>query len=349
MNQNLKGKTAIVTGASRGLGRAIAEGLADAGARVGCVATKHENALPIVDTLRERGAEAEAFGCHVERGAEVERLFADADDRLGAIDILVNNAGISEPMATLDMTEENWDRHMDINCKSIFLCAQAAARRMKDNGGGVIVNIGSILGRNAFPATLGYCTSKAAVDHMTRVMAIEWARFGIRVNCVAPGYVRTELIEQLEREGKLDTRDLERRTPQRRLGTGADVAQAVRYVASEEAAFMTGETLVIDGVTVQEARAGDMIHNIPELIEYASSLITVFPGDVLQSGTSGGTGAGRVERATGSGYLQDGETITARIEGIGELHHRVVEEKSVPDDLSGAQLPPVRTYRRGGN
>ena len=107
------------------------------------------------------------------------------------------------------------------------------------------------------------------------------------------------------------------------------------------------QSLVIDGVTVQEAQAGDMIHNIPELIEYASSLITVFPGDVLQSGTSGGTGAGRVERATGSGYLQAGETISATIEGIGTLTHTVIAEESVPDDLSGAQLPPTRTYRPG--
>ena len=106
------------------------------------------------------------------------------------------------------------------------------------------------------------------------------------------------------------------------------------------------QSLVIDGVTVQEARAGDMIHNIPELIEYASSLITVFPGDVLQSGTSGGTGAGRVERATGSGYLQAGETISASIEGIGTLTHRVVAEESLPDDLSGAQLPPTASYSR---
>jgi len=102
------------------------------------------------------------------------------------------------------------------------------------------------------------------------------------------------------------------------------------------------QTLVIDGVTVQEARAGDMIHNIPELIEYASSLITIFPGDVLQSGTSGGTGAGRVERATGSGYLVDGETIRASIEGIGTLHHTVRLERSIPDDLSGSQLPTTR-------
>jgi 2-keto-4-pentenoate hydratase/2-oxohepta-3-ene-1,7-dioic acid hydratase in catechol pathway len=108
------------------------------------------------------------------------------------------------------------------------------------------------------------------------------------------------------------------------------------------------QQLVIDGVTVQEARAGDMIHSIPELIEYASSLITVFPGDVLQSGTSGGTGAGRVERAVGSGYLQDGETLTATIQGIGTLRHRVVRERSIPSDLTGSQLPPTATYRGQG-
>ena len=102
---------------------------------------------------------------------------------------------------------------------------------------------------------------------------------------------------------------------------------------------------VIDGVTVQEAQAGDMIHNIPELIEYASSLITVFPGDVLQSGTSGGTGAGRVQRATGSGFLVDGETIEASIEGIGTLRHTIRQELTIPDDLSGAQLPATSSYR----
>ncbi len=102
---------------------------------------------------------------------------------------------------------------------------------------------------------------------------------------------------------------------------------------------------VVDGVTVQEAQAGDMIHNIPELIEYATSLITVFPGDVMQSGTSGGTGAGRVQRATGSGYLVDGETIQASIQGIGTLTHTVVRERSIPDDLSGSQLPPTASYR----
>ncbi len=243
----LTGKIAVVTGASRGLGRSIALELAEAGARVACVATRAENCADVVAEIRRAGGDAEAFGCRVERSAEVTRLFRDTTERLGPVDVLVNNAGISEPELTLEMSEESWDRHMDINVKSVFLCSQAAARQMAEHGGGAIVQIGSILGRNAFPATLGYCTSKAAVDHMTRVMAIEWARLGIRVNCVAPGYVETDMIEGLEAEGKLKVTDLARRTPQRRLGTGREIAKAVRFAASDDAAFMTGEVMVIDG------------------------------------------------------------------------------------------------------
>ena len=243
----LTDKIIVVTGASRGIGKSIALEAAAAGGRVACLATRAANAAETVAEISKGGGEATAFGCRVENAEEVARVFSDIESELGPIDILVNNAGISQPEMTLDMTEENWDLHMDVNCKSVFLCSQAAARQMKAHGGGAIVNIGSILGRNAFPATLGYCTSKAAVDHMTRVMAIEWARYDIRVNCVVPGYVRTDLIEKLEDEGKLTLEELARRTPQRRLGTGEDIAKAVRYVGSDDAAFMTGETLVIDG------------------------------------------------------------------------------------------------------
>ena len=240
-------KIAVVTGASRGIGKSIALELADAGARVACVATRAENAAEIVSEIQHKGGEAMALGCRVEVGAEVTHMFAQLQAELGPIDILVNNAGVTYPQFTLDMTEENWDLHMNVNAKSIFLCSQAAARQMKTHGGGCIINIGSILGRNAFPATLGYCASKAAVDHMTRVLAIEWAKYGIRVNCIAPGYIRTDLIDRLAEEGKLALKDLEKRTPQRRLGSGADIAKAVRFVASDDAGFMTGEVLVIDG------------------------------------------------------------------------------------------------------
>ena len=241
------GKVTIVTGASRGLGKSIALELAGAGARLACVATRAENAAGTVEEIKSKGGEAVAFGCHVEVASEVTRLFTAVAEQLGPVDILVNNAGITRPQLTLEMTEENWDQHIDINMKSIFLCSQAAGRQMKENDGGCIVNIGSILGRNAFPATLGYCTSKAAIDQMTRVMAIEWARYSIRVNCVASGYIESDMVDGLEDDGKLTVKDLVKRTPQRRLGSGTDIAKAVRFLASEDAGFITGEILVVDG------------------------------------------------------------------------------------------------------
>jgi len=244
----LAGKVAVVTGASRGLGRAIAEELARAGADVACVATRAANAEETAATVTALGRRALALGCRVERADEVDALFEDVRRAWGTIDLLVNNAGISQPMPFLAMTEENWDRHMDVNVKSVFLCTQAAVRQMKEAGrGGCIVNIGSILGRNAAPQTLGYCTSKAAVDHMTRVLAIELAKHRIRVNCVAPGYVQTDLIDTLVHDGKLTIDALERRTPLRRLGSGAEIGRAVVYIASDDAAFMTGHVMVLDG------------------------------------------------------------------------------------------------------
>ncbi len=241
-------KLAIVTGASRGLGKAIALELAAEGARVACLATRAENAAGGGrGNHRRRRQGARLWLSRRKQRRSDGDLRRQVEEDFGPVAILVNNAGLSRPMLTLEMTEENWDQQMDINAKSIFLCSQAAARQMQGNGGGNIINIGSILGRNAFPATLGYCASKAATDQMTRVMAIEWARLGIRVNCVAPGYVQTDLVDDLAHEGKLTLKDLERRTPMRRLGTAREIARAVVYLASDDAAFVTGEVLVIDG------------------------------------------------------------------------------------------------------
>lgn len=241
-------QVAVVTGASRGIGRSIALGLAAAGAHVACLATREENAAEVAAEIQRRGRRALAVGCRVEDAGQVAAAVERVEAELGPIDLLVNNAGVSLPQPLLKMTEENWDLHMNVNVKSVFLCTQAVVRRMQAAGRpGNIVNIGSILGQNAVPATLGYCTSKAAVDHMTRVLAIECAKWGIRVNCVAPGYIRTELIDELVRDGKLTLDAIERRTPQRRMGSGADVANAVVYVASTDAGFMTGSVLVIDG------------------------------------------------------------------------------------------------------
>lgn len=242
-----KNQVALVTGASRGIGRDIALALAREGADVAVLATTLEGAAATAAEIRALGPRALALACRVQMAEEVSAAFARTAEELGPVQLLVNNAGVSQPVSLFDMSEENWDLHMDVNAKSVFLCTQAAARQMRVAGGGVVINIGSIVGQNAIPQTLGYCASKAAVDHMTRVLAIELARYKIRVNCVAPGYIRTELIEQLAEAGKFSLDLLERRTPQRRLGTGADVAAAVMYVASEAAGFMTGQTLTIDG------------------------------------------------------------------------------------------------------
>lgn len=244
----LDGKTALVTGASRGIGKGIAIALANAGAHVACVATKKENTSEVVAMIEANGGKAIALGCQVENSGAVTTTFAEVEKQLGPVDILVNNAGISRPQALLKMTEENWNAHMDINAKSVFLCSQAAIRQMKEAGnGGCVINIGSIVGQNAIPQTLSYCTSKAAVEHMTRVMAVECAKYNVRVNCIAPGYIRTEMIEQLAADGKLTTDAIETRTPQRRMGSVEDIAAAVLFVASPGAEFMTGETLNIDG------------------------------------------------------------------------------------------------------
>lgn len=247
-NQTLQAKVAVVTGASRGIGKGIASALAAAGASVACIATREENASETVAEIRASGGEAIAVGCRVEDGAAVAAAFDDIAKRFAPIDILINNAGISRPQPLLDMTEENWDAHMDINAKSVFLCAQAAIRQMKDSGnGGNVINIGSIVGQNAIPQTLGYCASKATVDHMTRVMAVECAKYNVRVNCIAPGYVRTELIDELVAQGKLGLEAIEKRTPQRRMGAIEEIAAAVVFVAGPAAGFMTGSVINIDG------------------------------------------------------------------------------------------------------
>ena len=244
----LEGKVALVTGASRGIGREIALTFARAGADVACAATSAANAESTVKEIEELGRRAVALGGRVEDPAQVTALFEEAEARLAPLSILVNNAGLSRPKPILEMTGEDWDAHFGPNAKGPFLCSREAALRFKARGaGGTIINIGSIAGENAFPLRLGYCTSKAALHHMTRVMAIEWASLDIRVNAIAPGYIETDIVRTLAAEGLLDRDALEGRIPQRRLGNVNDIAQAAVYLASDAARYVTGSVLTVDG------------------------------------------------------------------------------------------------------
>jgi NAD(P)-dependent dehydrogenase (short-subunit alcohol dehydrogenase family) len=244
----LGGRVALVTGASRGIGRAVAVALAGAGARVACVATRAENAAEVVREIGKAGGEAEVFAAHVEAADEVAALFDAVEARLGVVDVLVNNAGVAGPKPVLEMSEADWDTIVDVNAKGVFLCAQRAARRMVERGhGGAIVNVGSLTGLVAFPHRLAYCASKAAVLHMTRVMAIEWAEHRIRVNAVAPGYVRTDMIQSLVDREVLDAKRIAARAPMGRMAETAEVADAVLYLASDRASYVTGSVLSVDG------------------------------------------------------------------------------------------------------
>jgi NAD(P)-dependent dehydrogenase (short-subunit alcohol dehydrogenase family) len=240
---------AVVTGASRGIGLAVAERLAADGLAVACTATSGEAAQAVAARIRdEHGVDTVGVAVRVEDAAVVERALSEVEDRLGPVTVMVNNAGVAGVAPFLEVTAEEFARVVEVNLRGVFHGSQAAARRMVDGGrGGVVVNIGSIAGITAFPRRAGYCASKAAVHQLTKVMALDLASHGIRVNCVAPGYIRTDLIADLIAEGKLDEAPLRRRIPLGDLGRGADVAAAVSWLVSDEARYVTGETVVVDG------------------------------------------------------------------------------------------------------
>ena len=173
--------------------------------------------------------------------------FARMDELIGPASILVNNAGVGGNKPTLELSNEDWKRNISINLDGVFYCCREAGSRMKDAGGGAIVNIGSIYALVAPPNRLHYCAPKAAVEMMTRALAVEWAQYGIRVNGVAPGYVRTQLLEQLVEQGRVDLAAIEKRTPLGRLGTVDEIADAVLYLCDPRSSYITGHMLPVDG------------------------------------------------------------------------------------------------------
>jgi len=241
----LSNKIALVTGASKGIGKGIALELARRGCDVALnFHSDHEGAERAAAEIRDLGRKAIVAGANVGAADQVDRMFDIVLQQFGRVDILVNNAGVQTWKALLDLEELEWDRVLSTNLKGCFLCTQRAARGMKERGYGRIVNIGSGCNKVAFPHLVDYTASKGGIEMFTKVAAAELGRHGITVNCVAPGAIE---IERTRLEAGDYAGTWARLTPLGRIGTPADVAHAVAFFASDEAAFITGQTLWVDG------------------------------------------------------------------------------------------------------
>ena len=236
---------AIVTGGADGIGWATAQRLAQDGVRV-VLADLDEAAA--AQRVGELGPDHLGLRCDVSSEDEVKAAVRSVLQRYGRIDILINNAGIGEQAApTLEQSVAAFDRLLGVHLRGTFLMSRECARVMLAQGSGAIVNLGSIAGLTGLPTRNAYGAAKAGIHSMTRAMACEWARGGIRVNAVAPGYVRTALVNELERKGALDVQAIERRTPMARLAAPAEIAEAIAFLASSRASFITGSVLSVDG------------------------------------------------------------------------------------------------------
>jgi 3-oxoacyl-[acyl-carrier protein] reductase len=239
----LEGRVAVVTGASRGIGRAIAERLALRGAKLACVATEAGNCAETVASCRGRGAAALALGVDVSDTRGVERLVQQVQDELGEPHVLVNNAGLTRDQLVLRMSEEDFDRVLDVNLKGAWNFIRASARSLMKSRGR-IVNISSVVGLKGNPGQSNYAASKAGLLGLTRAVAKELAARGVCVNAVAPGFVQTDMTAQL---GEAASQELASSIPLKRIGIPEEIALAVDYLLGPGGAYVTGQTLVVDG------------------------------------------------------------------------------------------------------
>ncbi|MGL4396977.1 MAG: SDR family NAD(P)-dependent oxidoreductase [Hyphomicrobium sp.] len=243
---SLIGRRALVTGASKGLGAHFAETLAAAGASVALAARDANACETICAKLRANGGKAVAVAMDVSSRASVEAAVAKAASELGGLDILISNAGVTQTVPLIDQDEVGFDRILDTNLKGALFVGQAAARIMRDSGsGGSIVNVASILGHRVAGQVAAYAASKAALVQLTRSMALEWARYGIRANALCPGYIATELNQDFL-SGDAG-RALMKRIPQRRFGNVTDLEGPLLFLCSNASSYVNGSSLVADG------------------------------------------------------------------------------------------------------
>ncbi|SEP56282.1 3-oxoacyl-[acyl-carrier-protein] reductase [Piscibacillus halophilus] len=241
----LDGKVALVTGASRGIGRAIALELAQKGANVVVnYAGSQERAESVVQEIQDLGQEAIAVKANVANADEVKQLVKSTTDQFGSIDILVNNAGITRDNLLMRMKEDEFDDVIETNLKGVFNCIKTVTRPMMKQRGGKIVNVASVVGVSGNPGQTNYVAAKAGVIGMTKSVAKELAARHINVNAVAPGFITTDMTDALSEEAKQGMHDM---IPLNRLGEPEDVAKVVRFLASSDSDYITGQTIHVDG------------------------------------------------------------------------------------------------------
>lgn len=243
---SLEGRVALVTGAGRGIGRAIAVALGAAGAAVACAARSRDQVDATAAEITAAGGRARALGLDVTRREQIVAGVAEVAAALGPVDVLVNNAGMTMEKKTTEVTDEDWDAVLATNLSSMFRCARAVAPGMIELERGKIINIGSMYGVIGVPRYAAYCASKAAVAGLTRSLAAEWARHRIQVNCLAPGYVNTDIPREAMADEKTRALFLSK-IPARRIGEPEEVGALAVYLASPASDFMTGQTVYLDG------------------------------------------------------------------------------------------------------
>lgn len=245
----LKGKVAVITGGTRGIGLATVKKYLENGATVAVLGSRQETVDRALHTLREENPDAKVAGYWPNLGkyAEVEEVFEDIKEKFGALDILVNNAGISAREKLYDYSVEEFEKIMDLNVKAVFNCAKAAAKIMKEQGGGVILNTSSMVSIYGQPSGCGYPASKYAVNGLTKSLARELGPDNIRVNAVAPGVTRTDMVAALP-ESMIAP--LIATIPLRRVGEPEDIANAFLFLASDMASYITGTVLSVDGAAM---------------------------------------------------------------------------------------------------
>ena len=241
-------KVAIITGSARGIGKSIAIQLGQDGYAVMIADVRSEAAAECAGELCQLGLTAAPVTVDVSDPAACNAMIDETVKQFGRLDVLVNNAGISKPQPTLEVSPEDWQRMMSIQLNGGFFCAQAAGKQLVKQGeGGCIVNITSINTEAAFPQRASYCVAKAGMGMLTKVLAIEWAQYGIRVNAVGPAHTETEMTLQNIQRGVVSVDALQKRIPLGRLAKPVDIGNAVSFLVSDKASFITGQVLYVDG------------------------------------------------------------------------------------------------------